>query len=327
MFADLWEILEEQASGHGEVRRRIHPESVANLWLVVYSPGLVRALRVAVEPANSDLGDLPSGSGIDVRCNVVVGTGNVLEIQLTSHTYEDIFDAFVADMASTAAGAQDAASVPGLVAARVRRWQAFLREHIEGLTPAQQRGLFGELHVLTFALGSIDRERATRGWVGPSGAPQDFNFGATAIEVKTSAGKNPQRVRISSERQLDNAHLDHLLLWHVSVDERIGLGETLPEAVQRTRGLVCGTPAEPAFEEALFAAGYHAAHEGRYTTGYSVRSSQIFEIRDSFPRLMESDCPPGLGDVHYSIELGALAAFEVHRPFVDGLLRSRHGHV
>lgn len=327
MFADLWEILEEEASGHGEVRRRIHPESVADLWLVVYSPGLVRALRVAVDPASADLGDLPSGSGIDVRCNTVVGTGDVLEIQLISHTYEDIFDAFVADMASTAAGAQDAASVPSLVAARVRRWQAFLREHIEGLTSQQQRGLFGELHVLSFALGSIDREHATLGWVGPSGAPQDFNFGATAIEVKTSAGKNPQRVRISSERQLDSSHLDHLLLWHVSVDERIGLGETLPEAVQRNRGLVVGTPSELVLEEALFSAGYHEAHEGRYTIGYSVRSSQVFEVRDSFPRLVESDCPPGLGDVHYSIELGALAAFEVHRPFVNRLLISGAGYV
>ena len=81
MYADLWEVLEEEASGHGEVRRRIHPESVADLWLVVYSPGLVRALRVAVDPETADLGDLPSGSGIDVRYNMVVGTGDVLEIQ------------------------------------------------------------------------------------------------------------------------------------------------------------------------------------------------------------------------------------------------------
>ena len=103
-----------------------------------------------------------------------------------------------------------------------------------------------------------------------------------------------------------------------ALEQLAAAGET--QAVQRSRDLVVGTPAAVVLEEVLFAAGYHEAHEGRYATGYSVRSSQIFQVTEGFPRLVEADCPPGLGDVHYSLELGALTAFEVHRPFVTSLL-------
>ena len=67
------------------------------------------------------------------------------------------------------------------------------------------------------------------------------------------------------------------------------------------------------FEDKLFAAGYHDAHADRYRTGYSLRASDLFEVRAGFPRLVEADCPDGLGDVHYSLEVGALAPFRVER--------------
>ena len=43
MFDDQWAELEAEAAGAGEVRRRIHPGSPADLWLVVYGAGMVRA--------------------------------------------------------------------------------------------------------------------------------------------------------------------------------------------------------------------------------------------------------------------------------------------
>lgn len=315
MLADVWSSLEAEAvvAGPSEVRRRIHPESAADLWLVVYSPGQRRALRVSVSASPEELGDLPLGSGIETRLNTVPSVGPALEVSLTNNSYVDLFDAFVADIASAASSAPNGQDVPRLVAARVRRWQAFLREQLEGLSSERQRGLFGELHVLACVIDAIGPEPAVTGWVGPQGASQDFDFGRTAVEVKTSAGKNPQRVRISSERQLDDSSVNHLILWHLSVDERTGTGEELPACVERLRELVDNTPAAVRFEDTLFAAGYHDAHARRYTTGYSLRSSDLFEVRAGFPRLVEADCPDGLGDVHYSLELGALASFRIDR--------------
>jgi hypothetical protein len=305
-FGIEWDLLDAEATGHGEARRRVFPDSLANLWLVLYRPSGIRSLRVAVEGVTEQLEKLPSGSGMQLELGSVPGTGQVLELSLSNPNYRDIFDAFIGDIAEAAAGATTTQEVLGLIASRVRRWQRFLREHMEGLSDERQRGLFGELFVLEEAAQEIGPVQAASSWVGPNGASQDFAFGGVAIEVKTSAGKNPQRIRISSERQLDDTLLDTIFLWHVSVDERIGFGRTLPLIIGDLRSLLSGSPGEVTFEDRLIAAGYHDAHADHYTRGYSIRSSDVFGVRDGFPRLTESDCAPGLGDVHYSIELGAI---------------------
>ena len=305
-FGLEWELLDAEAKDHGEARRRVFPDSLANLWLVLYRPSGIRSLRVAVKGMTEQLEKLPSGSGMQLELDSVPGTGQVLELSLSNPQYRDIFDAFIEDIAEAAAGATTAQAVPEVVASRVRRWQSFLREHMEGLSDERQRGLFGELFVLEETVQEIGPVQAAAGWVGPNGASQDFAFGGIAIEVKTSAGKNPQRIRISSERQLDDTLLDAIYLWHVSVDERIGVGRTLPLIIGDLRSLLSGSSGEVAFEDRLIAAGYHDAHSDLYTRGYSIRSSDVFEVRDGFPRLTEADCAPGLGDVLYSIELGAI---------------------
>jgi hypothetical protein len=311
VFTGEWELLDAEASGRGEARRRIHPESEADLWLVMYKPSGIRSLRVAVRGMKGHLDALPSGSGMQLDVRTAAGVGEVLELSLSNPSYQDIFDAFIEDIAAAAASAANAQDVPGLVSLRVRRWQKFLQSHVEGLSDQRQRGLFGELFVLEEAVKEVGPSDAARGWVGPNQAPQDFAFGLIAMEVKTSAGKNPQTVRISSERQLDDSPVDAIFLWHVSVDERLGVGRSLPLMVSQLRSQLIGTPGESPFEDALFAAGYHDAHAGHYVRGYSIRSSDVFEVRDGFPRLTESDCPPGLGDVLYSVELGALEEFRI----------------
>jgi hypothetical protein len=311
-FDSQWSSLEAKASGVGEVRRRIFPDSVADLWLVVHGPKNSRALRVEVGADALDIEDPPRGGGIELGVTADPIGGTTLQISLTNPGYADLFDALVADVAGAASEAETEKEVSVLVTTRVRRWQAFLREHSEGLGAEAQRGLFGELHALRTVLGAVGDTAAIEGWVGPGGAPQDFNFGEVAIEVKTSAGKNPQTLRISSERQLDDSPLRALYLWHLSVDERIGAGQTLPELVSEVRGLVEGTAAI-GLEDTLLTAGYHDGHARRYRTGYTPRSSGVYRVGEGFPRLTERDCPVGLGDVRYSIELGAIEAFRFER--------------
>ncbi len=72
----------------------------------------------------------------------------------------------------------------------------------------RKRGLWGELHTLhKLLLVSAERAIVLRGWQGNSAASQDFQYPSLAIEVKTTAAKQPQTVRISSERQLDTMAL------------------------------------------------------------------------------------------------------------------------
>jgi hypothetical protein len=147
--------------------------------------------------------------------------------------------------------------------------------------------------------------------VGPALAPQDFAFGAAAVEVKTTTGAQPQLLRITSERQLDTTALDHLALFHLSLDAREGTGQTLPDLVGEIRTILLDPAAADVFEDRLFGAGYLDAQAAQYRTGYTLREAGIFIVGEGFPRLVEADCPPGVGDVIYSIAVSALTPFAV----------------
>lgn len=305
---ETWKEL-EVAGQHIEARRRVHPEAVADLWLVVFGDSGRRALRVGTGGSVSDVRP-PDDSGIQLRTRELDGQ-NVLEVVLVATEFEDLFDALVDDIIERILPMQSVDEVVVCVADRIRKWQSFLQTRNEGLSRERQRGLFGEIHVLQCLAQLLGPGRALGGWVGPSGAPQDFSVGGVAVEVKTSSGKNPQRLRITSERQLDDSNLAGLVLWHVSTDERVGVGSTLPEIVALTRMEMAKSGLVHLFEDGLLQAGYHTIHASRYVTGYSLRDEHRFLVAPGFPRIVESDCPSGLGDVKYSIELGALTDFVV----------------
>ncbi|MBN2040287.1 MAG: PD-(D/E)XK motif protein [Spirochaetes bacterium] len=65
-------------------------------------------------------------------------------------------------------------------------------------------GLWGELYVIYLVLknSKIDPDSIVLNWTGPLGQPNDFSFGRTAIEIKTTS-KQINVVEISSFEQLD----------------------------------------------------------------------------------------------------------------------------
>lgn len=309
-ISQVWQELEDEGAGHGEFRRRIHQESIADLYLVVHKPANTRALLIDVDLSSTDIGELPTGRGIDLRWIPSSAGGQVLELVLSQPAFADLFDALVTDVAAAAAAGTDQHDVAAHVAARVRRWQTFLRETSTGLPPERQRGLYGELYFLRrLLLGAVPGDAAVAGWVGPLGALQDFAFGSAAVEVKTTIASQHQMLRIASERQLDSTALADLALFHLSVDGREGAGQSLPELVQEVRAALAESDAAGQFEDRLFTGGYLDAQAPIYRTGYTVREANIFLVGDDFPRLVEADCPSGVGDVTYSIAVSALSNF------------------
>ena len=304
----VWADLEKQGAETGAYRRRIHPEAVVDLYLVVHKPENSRGLLVDVDLSGVELGELPAGRGVDLRW--VTGTGGhpAIELVLAQPAFRDLFDALVTDVAETAALATDAGDAAQRVAERMRRWQTFLKTSGSGLSGERQRGLYGELYFLSKVLtGRVPTEAAVESWKGPYRARQDFSFGTFAVEVKTTVANLHQNLRISSERQLDTTPLPRGLdLFHLSVDGRPGAGQTLPEIVAEVRGKI-GSSAQ--FEDSLFAAGYLDAQAVAYVTGYTVREANVFRVTESFPRLQEKDCPNGVAEVTYSVAVSALGPF------------------
>ncbi len=310
-----WQALEAEAQTLGDEGWRLRlarPIGGHPLFAAISAGRRVLLLRVATA-ALPPRADWPVCSGLEVFAVSLDGQPH-LGVALREARFADVFAALAEDLArrieeSAASGAASVAVFLG----QLRRWQRFLASAREGLDPASQRGLWGELHLLRQRLLPRLGEAAVAGWKGPEHAHQDFQFPGAWIEVKTTLAKQPQAVRIASERQLDETHAPALFLHVLVLETHEGGAATLPAAVAGLRAALAASPvAREAFEDKLLAAGYLDRHAARYeAVGYAVRQELDYRVGGAFPRIIESALPAGVGDVGYQLSLAACTAFEV----------------
>jgi hypothetical protein len=335
--ADTWKQLEGclPGGGGGYLSRRIHPEASADLLLAVEKPSNTRLLLLRV--SNTTLkpgGDLPRAEGFEVRRGFETLDGKKhfhLAVRLTHSKFTDVFSTLVDDVVAHVLRATGEAAAVRTLIDRLERWQAFLRRYAaDGLSEEAQQGLYGELWFLgRHAIPRVGTRDGVMSWKGPAGTPQDFQLRDLAVEVKTSIGKQHQKLTISNERQLDSTGVALLLLFHLSLDARQGGGETLPGRVRLTREMVAADPiAAGEFEQALFDAGYLDCHAPAYEgVGYTVRESNFFEVRDQFPRIVEADLKKGVGDVRYTVSVAECKNYLLHEPRLLQIFGTpAHGH-
>ena len=123
--------------------------------------------------------------------------------------------------------------------------------------------------------------------------------------------KEPRKVRINNEKQLDNQGFDFLYLFILTLQKIGPGGQKLPELVDEIRALIKdGVSSENLFESALREAGFFDAHASLYTDGYKVNKQEIFEVKSGFPRIIE--LPGGVGDIAYTITISACSDFELN---------------
>lgn len=320
----LWVELEAAVPGVGHVKRRVHPESNRDIFLGVEQPAGSRMMLMPIgEDAVRGFEELPETKCLELRLERP-GDDDAdvnLKLVLTDSSFADVFDALVDDVSDSVAASGSEAVAATVFVERLHHWQRFLtRVGPQGLTPEQQRGLYGELTFLDKVLVPIvGGARAVDMWTGPAGTNQDFQAPKCAVEVKTSMTAQAQNLRIASERQLDGTGVAQLFLYHLSLDVRQqGQGESLGDLVDQVRTrLGSSSHALERFESLLLEAGYarHLAH--LYANKYSARDSTLFAVDEGFPRLVEADLPDGVGNVRYSVAVSACAAFEVETPVLQ----------
>jgi hypothetical protein len=152
---------------------------------------------------------------------------------------------------------------------------------------------------------------AVRAWSGPSGAPQDFSYLSTSVEVKTGARQTSGSCRISNEQQLDTTGLGELYLVHQVVEglpEGFALGELIDEL--REDPFVCADLAS--FENALLEYGWLDSYRDQYAQDrYALSRRRCYAVRDDFPRLMTATLPFGISGVSYLLDLSACGSYQV----------------
>lgn len=313
-----WERLAVGQHAAGLTVRRIHPELAYDSFIAIRHPDGCRmlTLRIATRDADEALRQLrilPKTRGLEMQLARLPGDGSELRVVLTDNSLREVFNPLADDIAGSAGRAASPAEAVLTAVSRFEHWRLMLEElAATGLTLEARRGLFGELRILRdHLLPALPAADAVSAWTGPAAANQDFQLPTTAIEVKTSSGREPQTLVIASERELDGQGTGTLILAHLSLDERRGGdGESLNSAVDKTRALVAEGTARALLDDLLVTAGYLQQQRELYDEPrYSLRKQRFWHVIGEFPRITEDDLRPGVGNCSYRISTAGLERY------------------
>ena len=238
-----------------------------------------------------------------------LGTSHV-SLRLRNHEYKGIFISLCGNLAYCLRETTQV-NREVILAAFLDRWTRFFaNSSSRGMSSEKERGLFGELKWFQILLkNGIPFNLILDSWKGPEGHNHDFDSLGRSVEVKTTLTKEPRKVRISSERQLDTVGLYSLHLFVATLIQSEGGGETLPELISIVRDCAVKVPGAAArFENKLVVSGYHDLHQHHYTSSFTIRTGELFRVSDAFPRI--TDVPDGVGDLNYSLLVGSLSDHE-----------------
>ncbi|MCL1465506.1 PD-(D/E)XK motif protein [Argonema galeatum] len=331
---NTWKLLEDDTPNvtSGYITRRLLPEVTYDVYLAIERPSNARLLMMRVKHKSIGKGGIfPNSNCFEVRRVALQGDDDAhvtLQLVLINSRYSDIFTTLVQDIVDEISPIADEQNAVAAFFTRLRRWQAFLEKHSpEGLSQAEQQGLYGELWFLRqIVIPQIGSRQGVECWTGAKGTQQDFQFQHCAIEVKTTVAKQHQKLAISSERQLDDTGTGTLILLHLSLDARQNRGESLPDIVVSLRSLLENDPiAKEQLETLLFEVGYLEIHTPYYEQiGYTPREVNYFKVEGDFPRIIEADLRNGIGDVRYTISVAECRRFSIPELNVISLIEGSH---
>lgn len=252
-----------------------------------------------------------TGIKTDIR-RVPATEETYFQLSMQSAENADIFFTLCNDLIEQTRTVSNINAVLTLIYVRLECWRAFLSKAYRNLLSAQEvQGLFGEL---TFLEECIDNKHisipaAIEGWQGPLGAPHDFIFGQSAVEIKSISGSHADSVRISSESQL-TTYLEtlHLRIVFLAQDTDCRTGLSLNGLIRQLREKILDNDLISTFDSRLFEVGYIDIPEYDFPC-FSVAQIRTYEIRDGFPRITPDSLSAGISDVSYSISFSSITEY------------------
>ncbi len=314
----LWEsISTRMKSGNysgNRIYQRLDLGEEAGIRISMLAPDGFKEFIIELHEEELDI-DIPKWRGLhidQITLNVPSQNTKHVRLLLQNPQYDEIFTYVCLDIIKALKKVQDSSERMVILDECFGRWASFFAKHSpEGLTKEAQRGLFGELYLLEELLeAGMDKIKAVESWRRVNPRYHDFHFEKRSIEVKTTIGKEPRKVRINNERQLDNQGLQSLYLYILTLHPVESGVRTLPELISAIRWLLEGnSKALMTFESFLKDVGYLDVQSDIYSTGYIIRNKEVFNVKEGFPRIT-SLCP-GLGDIQYSILISSCKKFKV----------------
>jgi hypothetical protein len=236
----------------------------------------------------------------------------VIRIKESPNDFREIFAVFCADLLEHWLPHAIATDALKALVVRLARWRRFFQRGAQaGLSREDYIGLYGELSLIEAGLNAgLTSVPLIESWQGPIGTNQDFLFGPTAVEIKTTTNNELDKVRITNVRQLDPTGLRALFLVHYAFDFRQGTGRTLPQLIEALRSMLASASAEAlsTLNDRLIDAGCLDGTPNEFDSwGFAPRHFDIYAVTDGFPLLLESGLPPGVCEVSYAVNLSVAA--------------------
>ncbi|WP_319506048.1 PD-(D/E)XK motif protein [uncultured Methanolobus sp.] len=307
----IWEELESDSSFHtGLLYKRYSVKVIPDVYIALKNPEKIRC--IAANISSSFIIDYEKLNQFkDIKIETINNVKNpdkqFFLILLLNSQLNDIFSTLCQDLICKVSQIKDEIILVDKLYERLFEWQLlFEKLGKQGLSENSQRGLYGELYFLrTYLSKNLDYEMCVNSWMGPERAIQDFQYSDWAVEVKTTHGKNHQKIQINSERQLDDSIIPKIFLYHLSLDIRKEYGETLNSIIKEILEILSTDSfATHIFKLKLINAGYFERHSNLYNdTGYQIRYENVYSVTGNFPRITEKQIPDGVGDIKYSIIL------------------------
>lgn len=307
-LAAIWESMERAPTTHIAIRRLTtayddglfigyDPVNRRRLFIVELREGAHRVIARAARWRQLRVDAFPTDAS---REAVAVSTPN--------EAYADIFTALVTDLYAYLTPLRADRTLLEHLLERLEKWHRFLEERPpEGLPWEAQRGLFGELTLLTDLINGAIGTKSVDTWKGPEGHIHDFVLDRGDIEVKVATPRE-RLIHINGAEQLDPPPHGGLHVYAIELEVSETAGVSLPDLVTRVRELFEGAGGNSALlRSKLLAAGYADADASRYPARHIVRAVHLYEVATGFPRIAAA--PEGVVDVRYKLRLNDLTPF------------------
>lgn len=307
---ELWKEL-EQSQSNGHFKRLFQSNKPFHIYVTYQYPERYYGIAFVIsDNMRIDISDFENLK--DLKVSLVADhsfeNSRLLTVQLLTSFNRDVFSTLCDDVIQSVIDITSEKSRVRTIINQLAKWKSmFDKINFDGLSLSEQQGLYGELNFLQkiLAKSGLHASDILRTWVGVDKALRDFQGSNWAVEVKTTATSNPQEVKISSERQLDETLLESLYLYHCSVETSNANGQTLCDKIADIRNILStDIPALSTFNAKLFEAGYTDSQSYLYKDRYyQIRFEKLYRIDEDFPRIKENELRDGVGNVTYSIVL------------------------
>jgi hypothetical protein len=323
---NIWFGLESETSNHsGLLYKRYSAEVLPDVFIALKAPEKLRCIAFRISAAFpfdetqwNKLKDIKIETLPDERDK----SKKFLLILLLNKQHKDIFSTLCEDLIFGVSEVTTEQTLVEKLLDRLAKWQSlFEKVGKQGLSDEAQRGLYGEIYFLRFFLtNNSDKNYCVKAWLGPEKSIQDFQYSNWAVEVKTTHGNNHQKIHITSERQLDDSIIEKIFLFHLSLDVRVGNGESLNTLIDEVSEILNNNSmASNLFKLKLLESGYYDIHKPLYDErGYTIRQENLYRVSGNFPRITENQIPIGVGDVRYSIVLSESEEWRINQETLLG---------